>query len=394
MTPLARLLWRPRIEGAEYFPKEGPCFVYGNHSNRWDPFILNCFTSWLEPTAGVMTKEFFRGRLLGSVFRSIGIVPASKRLAEPFLVRQVLELLREKRSVVIFPEGGTRWDGSPLPWMPSTVKLFVRAGVPIHAVRIHGSYLSFPRWADYPRPSKVVVEALPPQTFDRNDDVADVTKRLQDFVNMDESTQTRADCIPVRAFRPAAGVHRLLYRDPFDDSGPLYSPDGYTVRNVSGSQIFTMLPDSTLRRERDGCLFNTAELYSQILRLPLEQAGVAEFDHVLVADRVVVHKEREFPQLRELGSRTVRLYRDHIEIGDGADAQTIGLEDLLYCDIERNYKLQLYLRDSTESMIQFSFTGGGSALQWKDAISVLRPQAVGFDAGVTEEGGQARDRMD
>ncbi|NNE33771.1 MAG: 1-acyl-sn-glycerol-3-phosphate acyltransferase [Rhodothermales bacterium] len=377
MTPLARLLWRPRLEGLEHFPKKGPCFIYGNHSNRWDPFIINCFMPWLTPTAGVMTKEYFRSRITGGLFNGVGILPASKGLAEPFLVRRVLELLRQDRAIVIFPEGSARWEGTPMQWMPSTVKMFVRAGVPIHPIRIHGSYMAFPRWADYPRKSRVTVEALPPISMDRKTDVAVATETFRALTDFDE-TSTREECVPTRGYKLASGIRRLLYRDPWDDSGPCVasSKDGRLVTTHAGRRLSMQL-DSRLRDESDGTLYTTAELYERIRFMPLVQTqGGAILDDV-----VLVHTESAFPNLREIGMRRVRLHADHISIdagqAGGGQAMTIDMEKLVYCDVERNFKLQFYLQNAPDSLVQFSFVEHGSALQWKDALQRLCPEVVG-----------------
>ncbi len=328
-----------------------------------------------------MTREFFRSRPLGKLFRSVGILAASKRLVEPFLVRRVLELLQSKRMVVIFPEAGARWDGKPLPWMSSTVKLFVRAGVPIHPIRIHGSYAAFPRWADYPRPSRVAIQALPPITFDRDTDVVEAQALLQSLTNFDENTM-RPDCRPTRAFRPAAGIHRLLYRDPWNDSGPLFSADGQTVKSPAGNRSFKMLPDSRLIDARDASIVSAADLYAQIRAMPLPRTPTGG----ILDDYVKVYTETTFPVLVDIGQQRVQLFNDRIALGSGSRAQTISLEDIVYCDIERNFKLQLYLRNNTEHMMQFSFVGSGSALQWKDTLSILRPELVGLDAPQSSNG--------
>jgi 1-acyl-sn-glycerol-3-phosphate acyltransferase len=381
-TP-SRVLWRPRLIGIENFPSEGPAFLYGNHSNRWDPFIINCFTRTMNPTAGVMTREFFRSEFVSRAFASVGILPTSKRLAEPFLVRQVLQLLRQNRTIVIFPEGGSRWDGTPLPWMEATVKLFVRTGVPIHPVKIHGSYWSWPRWADNPRTSRVIVEALPPFTFARDTPIDEATTILRAVTDFDESVESNSRP-PSRAFRPAAGIHRLLYRDPWEDSGALSTSDGYIVRAGSSDRMLRMRPDSSLEDLSSGVIYTATELYRRIRSLPLVRGD----DGALLTDDVAVFEETEFPNLIPVGPGNVRLFDDRIEI-DLPTRRVIPLEDVIYCDIERNFKLQLYLRGREIAMLQFSFMDAGSALQWKDALGRIRPDVV--KVGTTESTNDVKD---
>lgn len=323
-----------------------------------------------------MTREFFRSRMIGGLFRGVGIVPASKRLAEPFLVRRVLEKLKAGRSVVIFPEGGARWDGRPMEWMPSTVKLFVRSGFPVHPLRIHGSYTSFPRWADYPRPSRVTIEALPPITFDRKTDTDEAMAQLRAITDFDENV-TRTDCHPTHAYKPASGIHRLLYRDPWDDSGPMTTEDGRTVVTASGRHRLVMGPDSILHDETDGSTYTTAELYDRIKQMaPPGGSGSPVLD-----DAIDLHIEHTFPDLQEVGRSQARLYDEHVMISGNGVKRVIDLDNVLYCDTERNRKLQLYLRDADEAMIQLTFFDRGSALQWKDTLERMRPELVGLGGG-------------
>ena len=264
-----KAFWRPVPVPPEAFPIEGPCFIYGNHSNLLDAFILNRFSRWGAPTAGVMTMERFRGGPATHLFRNIGLLPTRKRMPEPHLIRRVYRLLDAGRPVVIYPEGGQRWDGRPMPWIEATAKLFVRCGVPVYPVRTHGSYLGWPRWAVYPRPARIKVEVLPPFTFDRRTPLDEALARLKAPIDTPDDAVFPEDARPSRAYRPAAGLSKLLFRDPFtDDPAPLYSPDGTTVCNRAGTTRLRMAPDSTLRNERTGERHYTGDLYACIRARP------------------------------------------------------------------------------------------------------------------------------
>ena len=68
------------------------------------------------------------------------------------------------------------------------------------------------------------------------------------------------------------------------------------------------------------------------------------------------------------GTPEAVLYDDAIRL-TGSDAdRTVPLESIQYADVERNYKLQLWLADE---MVQLSFTKNGSALQWHNTLHRL-----------------------
>lgn len=365
LLSFVRVYWRPALREASVLPRSGPCFLYGNHANRWDPFILNCFTPWSDPTGGVMTQEFFRSRFLAWALGSFDVHPSRKRLADPHLIRRLYRMIEAGRKIVIYPEGGSRWTGRPEPWIVSTARVFVKTGVPVYPVRMHGSYASWPRWATYPRPGKVEVEVLEPLTFARTTPLETALARLQAPIDFDGSV-TPERLRPRWAYRPACGIHKLLYRDPVTGAQDgLFTPDGTRVVNREGSLRLTMQPDSRLLDAATGTLHLPGDLYAQIRALPLEPSP----DGALLRNRVELHTEHTFPNLTPHGPVEAALYDDAIRL-TGSDAQrTVALADLIGVDIERNYKLQLHLADE---MVQLSFTTGGSALGWKDALHRLQ----------------------
>ncbi|NBC64477.1 MAG: hypothetical protein GVY07_02285, partial [Bacteroidetes bacterium] len=52
LIPATRFVFSPRITNPENMPMTGPCFIYGNHANYFDPFMINVGMTQ-EPTAGV-----------------------------------------------------------------------------------------------------------------------------------------------------------------------------------------------------------------------------------------------------------------------------------------------------------------------------------------------------
>lgn len=358
--------WRPVLLNPEAFPASGPCFFYGNHSNMLDAFMINKFTRWGHATAGLMTQERLRKGLTARCLKGLGLLPTRKRVPEPHLIRNLYRLLDAGRQVIIYPEGGQRWDGRPMPWIEATAKLFVRCGVPVYPILVHGSYLGWPRWASYPRPARIQVEVLPPLRFERRTPIEEALPRLQAPIATHDDTDAPETTRPKRAYRPAAGIHRLLYRDPDTGAnGGLFTPDGTCVVNRAGTLRLTMLPDSHLLDEQTGQCHATGDLYAQIRNLPLEK----DRDGALIRNRVALHTEVAFPDLVPHGMVDAVLYDDAIRLSGTPPTLTLGLDTIRYADIERNYKLQLTLDDR---MVQLSFVEDGSALHWLDTLQRLK----------------------
>lgn len=360
MNNYCRMWWRPRLRNPEALPDKGPCFIYGNHTNRFDPFLLNCFTAWGNPTAGVMTRDRMRSKTLARAFELFSVLPVRKRIAEPGLVRTLRKKLDQGHRIVIYPEGGSRWTGRPEPWIPSTAKVFMRMGAPVYPIFTHGSFASWPRWAKWPRPARVELEVGEPMTFTRHDDPEDGLKRLEAAIAIDGS-ETPEHLKPKWAYRPADGLHILLYRDP--ESGEyesFYTTDGTKFKNRSGNLQWKVRPDSMLL-DSNGKVINPSKIYDQIKAMPLQADKAGD----LLNSDVDLSKEVDWPELRPMGRATAQLRPDVILIKTKKESISIPLEQVLAHDIERNYKFQI---STAKDMYQLEFNREGSALSWKDAL--------------------------
>ena len=359
-----RVYWKIRLLNPEKLPRRGPCFFYGNHSNMLDAFILNCFTPWSDPTGGVLTQEFYRRKFIRWSLLNFDVHPTKKRLAEPKLIRAIKGMIDRDRKIVIYPEGGSRWDGTPMPWIETTAKIFLRSDIPVYPVVMHGSYATWPRWADYPRRGLIEVEVLDPIQLPRDTPLDLALQKYQQPIAFDESIVPDR-FKPWKAKRPASGIHRLLYRDP--DTGEqdgIFTPDGHVVQNQSGSIRYRMCADSSLVDEVSGKLFTTSELYDRISKLPPQ----SDSNGVFLANVVDYSTEDEFPNLVQHGQSRATLFDDHIEVRGSASKRSIDFEDVIGFDVERNSKLQVF---TANEMHQFYFTENGSALGWRDAIHRL-----------------------
>ena len=81
LGPLLRLMFRPRIEGLEHIPAEGPAIVAGNHLSFSDHFLMPAILP--RRITFLAKQEYFtgpgiRGRLVAAFFRSAGQIPVDR----------------------------------------------------------------------------------------------------------------------------------------------------------------------------------------------------------------------------------------------------------------------------------------------------------------------------
>jgi 1-acyl-sn-glycerol-3-phosphate acyltransferase len=136
--------WRIHISGAENLRPNQNYVVVSNHQSFGDiPLIshLKLDTKWLAKA------ELFRFPFIGWMLRMAGDVPIdrSDRRKGAQALLQCARYLRQRCSVVFFPEGTRSPDGQVLPFNEGPFQLAIREHVPILPLVVEGSGAALPR---------------------------------------------------------------------------------------------------------------------------------------------------------------------------------------------------------------------------------------------------------
>ncbi|UQA57456.1 1-acyl-sn-glycerol-3-phosphate acyltransferase [Polyangium aurulentum] len=149
ISPLVRLAFRPRLEGLEHLPTQGPYLMVANHSGLGNAELLalaSCFVERMlagETFAGMVHPISYNAWPTGRWVRAFGGIPSTYAAAEAALARGI--------PVLVFP-GGDHEAMRPV-WQAPRVdfagrkgflKIAQRAGVPLVPVGIRGSHYTAP----------------------------------------------------------------------------------------------------------------------------------------------------------------------------------------------------------------------------------------------------------
>lgn len=139
-----RLFFRVRVTGVQNCPREGPLLVVCNHLSEWDPPFLGTFVPW--QVHWVAKVELFRwfGGWFDGFLRMLHCVPVNREKADLAAVKTVVKLLKGKRPVWVFAEGGIRTDeGSALGAKPELKEgaaiMATISGAPILPILVNGT---------------------------------------------------------------------------------------------------------------------------------------------------------------------------------------------------------------------------------------------------------------
>ena len=262
------------------------------------------------------------------------------------------------------PEGGRRWAGKPKPLIETTLKLFWKMNIPVHPVQIHGSYLSWPRWADKPRKSTIEVRWLDPLNTSDFSDYQTFADTCRDLIEFNEYNPP--DSVTIHSCsKPANGIERFLFRcSESGETGAIYSPDGTHVYSRTSSLSYKMDLRSRLI-DSHGTPHSIADIFETISRMPM----VKDRNSILLTNSGCrLNEINSSHELIKKGPGFAELMPDSLLLSLGSEKTRLPIKDILYMSVEQNHKVTI----TTESGIHQVELRDASALQWKNYIMRLK----------------------
>ena len=152
---LARIIYRPRIEGRDNVPREGAVILASNHLSFIDsmaipvaaprPVHFLAKSSYFEGTG-------FKGALSREFFTSVGAIPVRRGAGQAALdaLDQQRQLLDEGLAVALYPEGTRSTDGRLYKGRTGVAFLALQTGAPVVPVGLIGTDRVMPVGAKTP----------------------------------------------------------------------------------------------------------------------------------------------------------------------------------------------------------------------------------------------------
>ncbi|MFC7307759.1 lysophospholipid acyltransferase family protein [Streptomyces monticola] len=174
LGPVMRLMFCPRVEGAENIPGTGPVILAGNHLTFIDSMILPLVCDRQVFFIGkdeYVTGKSLKGRLMAWFFTGVGMIPVDRDggrggVAALMTGRRVLEA---GRIFGIYPEGTRSPDGRLYRGRTGIARLTLMTGAPVVPFAMIGTDKLQPGGAGLPRPGRVTVRFGEAMEFSRYD---------------------------------------------------------------------------------------------------------------------------------------------------------------------------------------------------------------------------------
>ncbi len=155
-TALVHALARVQVVGKENLPRTGPFVLIANHQSVLDPIIVQVICP--RPLHTLTKSTQFSGRVMAWMLPRLNALPTRRYRIDPQVVRMMLRRLSQGEAVGVYPEGERSWDGALQSLRKGTVRVLLKAGVPVIPCGVAGAYDVWPRWSRTPRRAAVRVE--------------------------------------------------------------------------------------------------------------------------------------------------------------------------------------------------------------------------------------------
>lgn len=142
------LLFRHQVYGKHHLPA-GPCILAPNHASFLDPPLVAI--SCDEEVNFLARGSLFNNAIFKKLISHLNSYPVGGISQDITSLKLILQLLKDSKKVVIFPEGKRTPTGHLLPIKPGIGMLISKSQCPIIPVYIHGTYEAWPKKKWIPR---------------------------------------------------------------------------------------------------------------------------------------------------------------------------------------------------------------------------------------------------
>ncbi len=229
--------------------KSGPYLLLLNHVGIMDPVMVSSvMPRHIRWVAGAyLFKTWFLKFIIGKCCTAI---PKQQGRQDISTFRNIQRILKEGDNVGLFPEGTRTWDGEMMPVSYlSLAKLLRLYKVPVLFVHLEGGFAHQPRWADYKRRGKVVVNVkylLTPQQMAQME-VPDLAQTIEKYLHFSNDEWKETVDYDYKSPKRAEGLQRLLYMCPSCNGIDSHATQGnkITCRSCGATTILDEMDNLT-----------------------------------------------------------------------------------------------------------------------------------------------------
>jgi long-chain acyl-CoA synthetase len=185
---ISKIFFRLKTEGVENIPAKGPYIIAPNHASYLDAFVVvsGMPSEYFRDLYILGIQKYFTGRFGKAFAKLANVIPIDQEMYLNKALQMSSYVLRNGKSLLVFPEGGRSFDGQLIEFKKGVGILSVELSLPVIPVYIKGSFEALPRTAVWPKSREIKVfygKPLRPSDIDVSKKPAG-TDSHQFFVNL------------------------------------------------------------------------------------------------------------------------------------------------------------------------------------------------------------------
>ncbi len=211
-----RLVYRHRVNKVNMAGIKPPFLVVAGHS-CWLDYIISSLSMFPVRMNFVGAYNFFRNKLLKTVFTFMGVIPKHQFTSDTLSIRRIKYCIDKGRAVALFPHGCLSNEGRPGGFaVYGVAKLIKLLNVPVIAVKTDGGYLTRPRWSKKARYGRIETTVRPILAAEEIKKLSydEIYRLVLNAIDFDDYQWQREHMVPFRGKRVAEGVEYVLYKCP------------------------------------------------------------------------------------------------------------------------------------------------------------------------------------
>ena len=321
--------------------KIGPYLLLANHNTDFDPLFVGAACG--SQVYFVATEKILRMGALSSLvmalFRPIIHYKGKTGISS---VKEILNKLREGKSVALFPEGNRSFNGLTGKFLSSTGKMAKRSGASLVTYRLHGGYFTSPRWSATLRKGRIrgeLVHIYTPEMLKAMSE-QEVNEAIRKDLYVDAYQEQQQELTSFRGKELALGLESTLFRCPSCGSiSTLSSEDDRLKCSCCGfSAVYDVYG---YLHDHNGRQWTVTEL-DRLQREAVQSLAGYDPELLLFSDRVLVENIGSSHEVLSSEPMLLKAYSDRLMFQD----MTVFLADITGMAINQRNLLIIHTKDS------------------------------------------------
>lgn len=156
---IMKIFFRLNVEGLENLPEKGPYIITPNHASYLDGFnvVAALPSKSFRDLYSLGFQKYFTGTFKESFARLAHVIPVDPETYLNKALQMASFILRNGKSLMIFPEGGRSYDGEMMEFKKGVGILSVELNVPVIPTYIKGSFEALPRGKIWPKFTEIKI---------------------------------------------------------------------------------------------------------------------------------------------------------------------------------------------------------------------------------------------